>query len=287
MPKVAFLFPGQGSQFVGMGKDLYENNATARGILDQFSDILPFMFEGPEETLKRTQYAQPAILAVSLAIWAAFDVRPDITAGHSLGEYAALAAAGAISVETAIKLVKERALCMEQAPSGTMAAILGLDQPRVEEAVAQTQAVIANYNTPEQFIISGEVSAVQAASERAKVLGGKVVMLPVGGAFHSPLMAEAARQFNAYLEMFHFEDAKIPVVTNVDAQATTDAKALQEKLGRQITGSVHWLETIRLMLDQGVDTFIEIGPGKVLAGMIKKIDRQATVYNALERIQTV
>lgn len=299
MTKLALLFPGQGSQSVGMGQDLYQKYDSARQVLDSFNQwvdhsLTRVMFEGPEETLKRTLYTQPAILAVSAAAWTVFrekcNVTPAMAAGHSLGEYGALLASGVIDMETAAKLVKKRAELMEHAPKGAMAAILGLPETSVEKAVlhikSQTPGVltVANYNTAEQFVISGDVASVEAACAYAKEeLGAKrALMLPVGGAFHSPLMAAASEEFGQFLHHFHFHPAKFPVVTNVDAQLTHAPDDFMGKLADQIQSSVRWTDSVRMMMQEGVDTFVEIGPGKVLTGMIKKIYRDATVYNVFD-----
>jgi len=299
MTKVALLFPGQGSQSVGMGQDLYQHYDSARQVLDSFNqwvdpNLTRVMFEGPEETLKRTLYTQPAILAVSAAAWTVFHEKsglvPKMAAGHSLGEYGALLAAGVIDMETAAKLVKKRAELMEHAPKGAMAAILGLPETSVEKAVmhvkSQTPGVltVANYNTAEQFVISGDAASVEAACAYAKEeLGAKrALMLPVGGAFHSPLMADASTEFGQFLHHFHFHPAQFPVVTNVDAQLTHAPDDFVEKLADQIQASVRWTDSVRMMMQEGVDTFVEIGPGKVLTGMIKKIYKDATVYNVFD-----
>jgi [acyl-carrier-protein] S-malonyltransferase len=296
MAKIAFLFPGQGSQAVGMGKDVYEQYASARKVIDLFNEqILPDLrsvtFEGPEETLKRTLYTQPAILSISLALLTVFQEKgycqPSMAAGHSLGEYAALCAAGVIDLETAAKLIKKRAELMENAPAGGMAAILGLSQDNVEKAVLHVRSLqggivtLANYNAPEQFVISGERVAVEAVCDyaRQELKAMKAILLPVGGAFHSPLMAEAGQTFATYIQNFSFQDARFPVVTNCDAQMTTRSKDFSEKLVDQIASPVRWLDGIRLMHQEGVDTFIEIGPGKVLTGMIKRIYKEARLFN--------
>jgi [acyl-carrier-protein] S-malonyltransferase len=295
MAKIAFLFPGQGSQSVGMGKDLYEQVPSAKKVIDQFNewvhpDLKDVMFNGPEDTLKRTLYTQPAILAVSIAALTVFreqtNIEPAMAAGHSLGEYGALYAAGVIDLETAAKLVKRRAECMENAPPGSMAAILGLPETQVEKAVMHIRnrgeglVTVANYNTADQLVISGVQSAVEAACQYAtEELGAsRAIMLQVGGAFHSPLMEEVSKPFREYLQQFSFSDATFPVITNVDAQLTTRGPDFAEKLADQIYSPVRWQDTTRLMIQEGVDTFIEIGPGKVLTGMIRKIYKEATYY---------
>lgn len=298
MSKIAFLFPGQGAQSVGMGKDLYEQYPAARQVIDQFTqwvspDLKQIIFEGPEETLKRTLYTQPAILAVSLSALAVFQEKsycqPSFAAGHSLGEYGALYAAGVIDLETAAKLVRKRAEYMENAPEGAMAAILGLPETQVEKAVLHIQSqnigtlAVANYNTAEQIVISGDRQAVEAACEYSKELGAlKAIMLPVGGAFHSPLMETASEHFCLDLKGFSFSDARFPVITNVDAQLTTHGEDFRGKLADQIHSSVRWADTIRLMQQEGVDTYIELGPGKVLTGMIRKIYKEAAVHNVYD-----
>lgn len=292
MAKIALLFPGQGAQAVGMGQDLYETFPAARQIIDQFTEwthpnLKEVIFQGPEETLKRTLYTQPAILAVSLAAYTVFNnhlaIQPVLAAGHSLGEYGALYAAGVIDLETAAKLIKRRAELMESAPAGAMAAVLGLEQAKVEEAVQAVQTgtvVIANYNTPEQHILSGEPEAVQAAGENAKAFGAsKVIPLVVGGAFHSPLMQEAAQAFAHFVKDFAFHNPAFPVITNVDAQLTTQGPACQDKLAQQIASSVRWSQTISQMNQAGIDTFIELGPGKVLTGMMKRLCKDARLFN--------
>lgn len=298
MANVAFLFPGQGSQTVGMGKDLAAQYPTAQHILRQFDqwvdpNLQQIMLEGPEEKLMQTRYTQPAILAVSIAAFQVFEestnLMPRMAAGHSLGEYGALYAAGVIDLETAAKLVKRRAELMDAAPAGAMAAILGLPETQVEKAVLHVRnegigiVTVANYNTAEQFVISGEREAVEAACEFAKTLGAlKTVMLPVSGAFHSPLMADAAREFETYIKSFRFNEARFPVITNMDAQLTAHAEVFREKLVDQIESPVRWLDTIRLMMQEGVDMFVEFGPGKVLTGMMRKIYKEARLYNVYD-----
>jgi [acyl-carrier-protein] S-malonyltransferase len=299
MTKLAFLFPGQGVQRVGMGRDLYDHYPAARQIMDRITDwidpaLLSVIFEGPEDLLRQTRYTQPAILAVSLAALAVFQEQtgchPDMAAGHSLGEYGALYAAGVIDLETAAKLVKKRAELMDSAPPGAMAAIIGLPETQVQKAVLHMTGqglgplVIANYNTADQYVISGDKLAVESACAYAREeLGAKrALMLPVGGAFHSPLMDNAAQAFAVYLHHFRLHNARFPVITNRDAQLTTQADAIQEKLSDQIRHSVLWLDTMRLMHQEGVKTFIEIGPGKALTGMVQKIYKDAHVYNVFD-----
>jgi [acyl-carrier-protein] S-malonyltransferase len=298
MSKIAFVFPGQGSQSVGMGKDFAEL-PLARTVYETFDLIVAaklsqVCFEGPEEELRRTLYTQPAILATSIAALTLFRERcalkPALVAGHSLGEYAALYAAGVISLETAAQLVKRRSELMEAAPKGAMSAVLGLDGDKVDEIVnayrQESQAVIAvaNYNTDSQIVISGALAAVEQVSERLKSAGAKRVMpLPVGGAFHSPLMSAAAKSFTEYLSDFDFNNAQMPVVTNVDATLTTQGAEAQLKLGKQIDHSVCWTQTMsRMIRQEGVDTVVEFGPGKVLTGMFKKMFPEVRLYNVLD-----
>lgn len=298
MSKVALVFPGQGAQSVGMGKDLYDNFPSAKAIIDQMAQwvdpqLSDIMFNGPEETLKRTLYTQPAILAVSLAALTVLkeqtNITPTLACGHSLGEYGALYAAGVIDLETTAKLIHKRAALMESAPSGAMSAVLGLGEEGVKAVVDEIQTqgkgivTVANFNTPEQSVISGEPAAVEAAAILAKEKGaGKVIPLPVGGAFHSPLMQPAADEFAGFVTTFPFQNAAFPVITNIDAQETSQASEFQSKLAQQISGSVQWSQTMRLMQAQGIDTYIEIGPGKVLAGMLKKFDRSARILNVFD-----
>ena len=298
MSKVAFVFPGQGSQSVGMGKDFAETE-TGKHIYETFNRIVAanlseVCFNGPEDELRRTLYTQPAILATSIAALALFreksTLQPALVAGHSLGEYGALFAANAISLETAAELVKRRSELMENAPKGAMSAVLGLDGSAVESVVSAYRAehnavlAVANYNTDGQTVISGEPTAVEGVAAALKEAGAKRVMpLPVGGAFHSPLMSPAAESFAEYLKGFSFQNAELPVVTNVDAALTTDAGEIQSKLGRQIDHSVRWTQTMeRMIREEGIDTVIEFGPGKVLTGMFKKMFPEVRLYNVLD-----
>jgi [acyl-carrier-protein] S-malonyltransferase len=298
MSKIAFVFPGQGSQSVGMGRDFYEQ-PEARRVYDVFdklvsADLSQVCFNGPEEELRRTLYTQPAILATSIAALELFKARsglqPVVLAGHSLGEYGAHYAAGVISLETAAQLVKRRSELMENAPKGAMSAVLNLSDEVVDQVVSEYKKetgkviAVANYNTDSQIVISGSADAVEAVSARLKEAGAKRVLpLPVGGAFHSPLMQPAAESFAAFLTDFNFHKAKIPVVTNVDAALTTEGQEIRLKLGRQIDGSVRWMQTMtRLVNELGVDTVVEFGPGKVLTGMFKKMFPDVRVFNVLD-----
>ena len=283
----AFVFPGQGAQFVGMGKDLYDNNPLAKELFEKANDILGFritdiMFSGTDEELKQTKVTQPAVFLHSVisALCMGEDVAPDMVAGHSLGEFSALVAAGALNFEDGLKLVYARAMAMqkacEAAPS-TMAAIVGLDDATIEnvctEINTENNVVIpANYNCPGQLVISGNVEAVKAACEKLKAAGAKrALLLPVGGAFHSPLMQPAKDELQAAIEATTFNTPKCAVYQNVDAQAHTDAEEIKANLIAQLTASVRWTQEVQNMIAAGATDFTECGPGKVLQGMIGKI----------------
>ena len=283
----AFVFPGQGAQFVGMGKDLYDNNPLAKELFEKANDILGFritdiMFSGTDEELKQTKVTQPAVFLHSVisALCMGEDFAPDMVAGHSLGEFSALVAAGALNFEDGLKLVYARAMAMqkacEAAPS-TMAAIVGLDDATIENVCAEintenTVVVPANYNCPGQLVISGNVEAVKAACEKLKAAGAKrALLLPVGGAFHSPLMQPAKDELQAAIEATTFNTPKCAVYQNVDAQAHTDAEEIKANLIAQLTASVRWTQEVQNMIAAGATDFTECGPGKVLQGMIGKI----------------
>jgi [acyl-carrier-protein] S-malonyltransferase len=287
---------------MGMGKDFFDNSPEARQAFEEIDRIAgrslsTLCFAGPDEELRRTINTQPTILAVSLAAWKAYEAaggpKPEFTAGHSLGEFTALVAAGALSVDAAVKLVDKRSRLMETCPRGAMSAVIGIAGDELsklcQEASDETTSMnnlpvclVANYNTREQLVISGSPEAVTVAGDKAKKAGARVVPLPVGGAFHSPLMEAAAVEFESELADYQFADAVCEVVQNFDAKPARAAQELQSKLAQQMPNAVRWCDTIEFMLSQGVDTFVEIGPGKALAGMVKKIHRQATVHNILD-----
>lgn len=297
MKKVAFLFPGQGSQSVGMGKDLYENFEAAKNVFDTADETLgksvtTICFEGPEEDLKQTVNTQPSIVTMSIAAMEALrsevNIVPDFVAGHSLGEYCALFTAGVMSLETTLKAIQKRADLMGATKGGSMAAVLNATEEQLKEGLEVGSKVgyvdVANYNSPAQVVITGADDAVKAASEWLLANGvRRVVPLAVSGAFHSKFMENAGREFASFVSDLELNDASIPVITNVDAEATTSSEDFREKMPRQIYSSVHWTQTIQKMAAEGVDTFIEIGPGKVLAGLNKKIVPEATVYNVFDK----
>ena len=289
----AFVFPGQGSQFVGMGKDLYENNALAKELFDKADEILGFkitdiMFAGTDEQLKQTNVTQPAVFLPSVisALCLGDDFKPAMVAGHSLGEFSALVAAGALSFEDGVKLVAARANAMQkacEANPGTMAAIIGLSDEKVEEVCSEVSAngqivVAANYNCPGQLVISGNVEAVNAACEKLKEAGAKRALpLKVGGAFHSPLMQPAKDELQAAIEQTEFAAPSCPVYQNVDAKAHTDAAEIKANLTAQLTSPVRWTASVQAMIAAGADDFTECGPGKALQGMIGRIDKNVAV----------
>lgn len=291
--KHAYVFPGQGSQFSGMGKNLYETNTLAKKLFEQANDILGFrisdiLFTGTDEALKQTNVTQPAVFLHSVIAYLTLDqAKPDMVAGHSLGEFSALVANGVLQFEDALKLVSIRAEAMQKAcvvrPS-SMAAILALDDAKVEEICAAVQAdtgeivVPANYNCPGQLVISGSVEGVNIACERMKAAGAKrALVLPVGGAFHSPLMLPAKAELTAAIEATHFHTPTCPVYQNVVAKAVTDAAAIRQNLIDQLTGAVRWTQSVQAMVADGATHFTEVGPGKVLQGLVLKIDKGAQV----------
>ncbi len=287
--KHAFVFPGQGSQFPGMGKNLYEQNETAKALFEHANTLLGFritdtMFGGTEEELKQTKVTQPAIFLHSVIQFLTTpDLKPDMVAGHSLGEFSALIANKALSFEDGLLLVSKRAAAMQRAcelaPS-TMAAVLGMEDSKVEEicaGVTEGVVVAANYNCPGQLVISGSIEGVTIACERLKAAGAKrALMLPVGGAFHSPLMEPARRELEAAIANTKFNTPTCPVYQNVDAQPYTDPEKIQQNLINQLTAPVRWTQTIQRMVADGAGHFTEVGPGSVLQGLVKKIHREAT-----------
>ena len=289
----AYVFPGQGAQFTGMGKDLYENSALAKELFEQANEILGFritdiMFEGTAEELKETKVTQPAVFlhSVILAKTLGEDFKPEMVAGHSLGEFSALVANGALSFEDGLKLVSQRALAMQKAceitPS-TMAAVLGLADNVVEEVCAAIDGVVvaANYNCPGQLVISGEFKAVELACEKMKEAGAKrALLLPVGGAFHSPMMEPAREELAAAIEATTFSAPICPVYQNVTATAVSDANEIKKNLIIQLTAPVKWTQSVQQMIADGATLFTEVGPGKVLAGLIGKINKEAATANA-------
>lgn len=298
-PEVAYLFPGQGAQAVGMGKELYDNSSAARDVFDQIDDALGrsltnIMFEGPEDELRQTVNAQPGIMAVSLACMSAMEqeLDPDIMpqpvfmAGHSLGEYTALAVSGALPVDQTALLVQERGRLMQEACDqnpGTMAAVIGLDQMALQEVVRETGVWISNVNTGDQIVISGERMAIARAMDLCEARGAKkVIALRVGGAFHSGLMEPARAGLMNAIEGMNFQDARIPIVANCTGSPLTDASEIKQELLSQVCSTVQWKDTIDYMVGSGIDSFVEIGPGRALSGMVKRINRRAKTSNVTD-----
>ena len=288
----AYIFPGQGAQFTGMGKDLYESSELAQTLFEQANAILGFritdiMFEGSAEQLKETKVTQPAVFLHSIILAKTIEnFNPEMVAGHSLGEFSALVANGTLSFEDGLKLVSQRALAMQKAceitPS-TMAAVLNLDDKIVEDICASVDGVVvaANYNCPGQLVISGEYKAVETACEKMKVAGAKrALILPVGGAFHSPMMESARAELAAAIEATTFSTPSCPVYQNVTATAVSDATEIKKNLITQLTAPIKWTQSVNQMIADGASSFTEVGPGKVLVGLVKKINNEAETFSA-------
>ena len=291
MSKIAFIFPGQGAQKAGMGKDFYENSKTAAEVIDRASELLgldmkALCFE-ENDLLDQTEYTQAALVTVCMAMEKVLRERglaPDITAGLSLGEYCAIASAGGMSTENAITTVRKRGILMQNAVpggQGAMAAVLGLDAGKIEEVLAdRSDVMIANYNCPGQIVITGWKEDVEQAADALKEAGAKRVLpLNVSGPFHSSLLEQAGEELGKELEQVDFFDLQIPYVTNVTAEYVTDITKTKELLARQVASSVRWQQSMELLIADGVDTFVEIGPGRTLAGFLRKINREVKVYN--------
>jgi len=288
-----YVFPGQGAQFSGMGLDLYESSDVGKTLFEEANSILGFnitktMFEGSAEDLKQTEITQPAIFLHSVILSKVLgeNFKPDMVAGHSLGEFSALVANGSLNFEDGLKLVHQRALAMQkacEAQASTMAAVLGLEDAIVEEVCENTKGIVvpANYNCPGQLVISGEIEAVKTACETLKEKGAKrALLLPVGGAFHSPLMAPAKEALAKAIENTKFSKPTCPVYQNVNAKPVTDPDEIKKNLVEQLTAAVRWTQIMQNMLSDGMTTYTEVGPGKVLQGLMKKIDRRFPTESA-------
>ena len=287
----AYIFPGQGAQFPGMGKDLYKTSTLAKDLFERANEILGFritdiMFEGSAEELKETKVTQPAVFLHSVILAKVLDVKPEMVAGHSLGEFSALVVNGALSFEDGLKLVSKRALAMQKAckikPS-TMAAVLNLEDKIVEDICASIDGVVvaANYNCPGQLVISGEYKAVELACEKMKEAGAKrALILPVGGAFHSPMMEPASSALAAAIEATTFSNPTCPVYQNVTAKAVSNPSEIKNNLISQLTGAVKWTQSVNQMIADGATSFTEVGPGKVLVGLVNKINKEVETISA-------
>lgn len=291
MAKIAFIYPGQGAQKPGMGKDFYENSELAKAVYDKASELLQIDMKAlcfeENEKLDLTEYTQAALVTTCLAMTKVVEERglkPDVTAGLSLGEYCAISVAGGMKEEDAISLVRKRGILMQNtvpAGEGAMAAILGMDASVIEEGIKDLEGVtVANYNCPGQIVITGETKAVEKAAEILKEAGAKrAVLLNVSGPFHSPMLKQAGEELAKEMEKVEMEPLQIPYVTNVTAEYVTDIRETKKLLAEQVAASVCWQESVERLIAEGVDTFVEIGPGKTLAGFLRKIDRSVKVYN--------
>ncbi|WP_125141716.1 ACP S-malonyltransferase [Clostridium transplantifaecale] len=299
MSKIAFIFPGQGAQACGMGQDFYEQTNDAKEIFDRASEILGFSMQElcfeKNDRLDITEYTQPAMVTASIAMMKVFmertGIKPDVAAGLSLGEYPAMVAAGVMSTEDAIRTVRQRGILMQEAvPAGVgaMSAVLAMDAEKIEEVIADISGVqIANYNCPGQIVISGKKEAVEEAAEKLKAAGAKRVLpLNVSGPFHSYLLEEAGEKLYGVLKEVEVHTPVIPYVANVTAEYVTDSREVKTLLKKQVSSSVRWEQSIRKMLEDGVDTFIEIGPGRTLTGFMKKIDRNVKAMN-IEKLEDI
>ena len=293
MSKIAFVFPGQGAQFVGMGKDIYENNETARQEFDKIFSSLSFdlktaMFEGPEETLKKTKYTQPAIVAMSLVLEKLVrskGIKPDFVAGHSVGEYAAFGSGEFLTLSDAVKLTAFRGETMNEiaeSVNGGMAAIIGMDSEKIKEVLKTVDGIVeaVNFNEPKQTVIAGEKSAIEKACTALKEAGAKRALpLAVSGPFHSSLMKPAGEKLKIEAEKYDFREGTAKLVANTTAEIISSPEEIKKEIYAQSFGPVKWVDTVNRLKENGVDTIYEIGPGKVLAGLIKKIDKELTVIN--------